>query len=107
MGILMISFSNVGFAMGQTQEQTDMVICTSDAKICPDGSYVSRTGPHCEFAPCSDEGDAQRIPEPVMCREDARQCADGSFVARQGVDCEFSLCPDGQVPIDEKMIMPK
>lgn len=26
--------------------------CTADAKKCPDGSYVARTGPNCEFAPC-------------------------------------------------------
>lgn len=26
--------------------------CTLEAKICPDGSYVGRTGPNCEFAPC-------------------------------------------------------
>src|SRR3989344_3282748 len=25
------------------------VVCTADAKQCPDGSYVGRTGPHCEF----------------------------------------------------------
>mgnify|MGYP001568350922 CR=1 FL=1 len=28
------------------------VFCTQDAKQCPDGSYVSRQGPNCEFAPC-------------------------------------------------------
>ena len=28
------------------------VMCTADAKQCPDGSYVGRTGPNCEFAPC-------------------------------------------------------
>lgn len=28
------------------------VACAQDAKQCPDGSYVSRTGPNCEFAPC-------------------------------------------------------
>ncbi len=27
-------------------------VCTQDAKQCPDGSYVSRTGPSCEFAQC-------------------------------------------------------
>lgn len=27
--------------------------CPQDAKLCPDGSYVSRTGPNCEFADCS------------------------------------------------------
>ncbi|MEZ0225239.1 MAG: hypothetical protein ACAH83_11840 [Alphaproteobacteria bacterium] len=31
------------------------VACTMDAKICPDGSGVSRTGPNCEFAPCPGE----------------------------------------------------
>ncbi len=28
------------------------VACTQEAKLCPDGSYVSRTGPNCEFAAC-------------------------------------------------------
>jgi len=26
--------------------------CTLEAKLCPDGSYVGRTGPTCEFARC-------------------------------------------------------
>lgn len=28
------------------------VVCTMDAKLCPDGSYVGRVGPNCEFAAC-------------------------------------------------------
>ena len=28
------------------------VACTQEAKVCPDGSAVGRTGPDCEFAPC-------------------------------------------------------
>jgi len=28
------------------------IFCTQDAKQCPDGSYVGRTGPKCEFALC-------------------------------------------------------
>ena len=28
------------------------VACTMEAKLCPDGSYVGRTGPDCQFAPC-------------------------------------------------------
>lgn len=27
-------------------------VCAEEAKLCPDGSYVSRQGPACEFAPC-------------------------------------------------------
>ena len=28
------------------------VACTMDAKACPDGSYVGRIAPNCEFAAC-------------------------------------------------------
>jgi len=28
------------------------VACTMEAKLCPDGSYVSRIPPKCDFAPC-------------------------------------------------------
>ncbi len=28
------------------------VACTMEAKLCPDGSYVGRSGPSCEFAEC-------------------------------------------------------
>lgn len=35
----------------QTQAQTQ-IACTADAKICPDGSAVGRSGPNCEFAAC-------------------------------------------------------
>lgn len=28
------------------------VACTMEAKLCPDGSYVGRRGPNCEFAAC-------------------------------------------------------
>lgn len=29
------------------------IVCTMEAKLCPDGkTYVSRTGPKCEFSPC-------------------------------------------------------
>lgn len=27
----------------------DVVMCTMDAKMCPDGTYVGRSGPNCEF----------------------------------------------------------
>lgn len=28
-------------------------VCTLDAKLCPDGSYVGRVPPNCEFRECS------------------------------------------------------
>lgn len=32
-----------------TQPGDDQVVCTLDALECPDGTYVGRTGPNCEF----------------------------------------------------------
>jgi len=33
-------------------DKEGQVVCTQDAKLCPDGSYVSRQPPTCEFAAC-------------------------------------------------------
>lgn len=35
--------------MGSKPEPAPAPICTMDAKQCPDGSYVGRSGPNCEF----------------------------------------------------------
>ena len=37
------------FVVNNTPEP---VACTEEAKLCPDGSAVGRTGPNCEFAEC-------------------------------------------------------
>ena len=37
------------------EDPDGMVACTMEAKLCPDGSAVGRTGPNCEFAPCPGE----------------------------------------------------
>lgn len=44
----------------QTPAEKEGVLCTQDAKLCDDGSYVSRTGPKCEFSACptvNEDGD--------------------------------------------------
>jgi hypothetical protein len=35
--------------------KSEGIACTADAKLCPDGSAVGRTGPNCEFAACPTE----------------------------------------------------
>lgn len=37
---------------GTSDTKEDVVMCTMDAKACPDGSYVGRKGPKCEFEAC-------------------------------------------------------
>ena len=40
------------------------VACTQEAKLCPDGSYVGRTGPNCEFALCPGEKEGILVNQP-------------------------------------------
>lgn len=35
-----------------TLDGEEVAYCTLDAKLCPDGSYVGRVPPSCEFAVC-------------------------------------------------------
>ena len=34
------------------REETDGTACSADAMLCPDGSYVGRREPNCEFEKC-------------------------------------------------------
>lgn len=51
--------------------EREATVCPKDVKQCPDGSYVSREGPNCEFRACPN----------VECGTDA--------------DCKKGICPDG------------
>lgn len=35
--------------------ESELVFCTMDAKLCPNGTFVSRVAPDCDFAPCPEE----------------------------------------------------
>ena len=43
------------FAMRDRGNNNESVFCTQDAKLCSDGSYVSRVPPKCDFALCPKE----------------------------------------------------
>ncbi|MDD5391692.1 MAG: hypothetical protein PHE17_01600 [Thiothrix sp.] len=52
-GLLALLFSTlVGCYASNPLPPGGGIACTQEAKMCPDGSAVGRTGPHCEFAPC-------------------------------------------------------
>lgn len=54
--ILWVSFAvYLNFSIWQLNaaaQPPEPIFCTQDAKLCPDGSYVSRVAPKCDFAPC-------------------------------------------------------
>lgn len=52
--IVLIAVAVVGGALWWTlpmaqAPQQETVFCTADAMQCPDGTFVGRTGPNCEF----------------------------------------------------------
>lgn len=46
------NYPDAGGTCVKVPKSPDAHVCAFDAKQCADGSYVSRTGPKCEFAPC-------------------------------------------------------
>ncbi len=48
----MFKFNVLSNIDGFDVDGNPVVICTDDAKGCPDGTIVGRTGPNCEFAEC-------------------------------------------------------
>ena len=42
----------LGIAFFLQENEDNNIACTLEAKICPDGTAVSRTGPDCEFEAC-------------------------------------------------------
>ena len=55
------------------ETNTNPIVCTEEAKLCADGSYVARMPPNCEFAPCPEANndiviEGQRIS--LSCKED-------------------------------------
>jgi len=47
-----VLLGGISFFVWPAANKSDRVYCTQEAKLCPDGSYVGRTGPNCEFAEC-------------------------------------------------------
>jgi hypothetical protein len=69
------------------------VICTMEAKLCPDGSYVGRGGPNCEFTACP-------TPTPITgsAKVGGQVTIDGTSI---GV---LNLVEDSRCPVDVQCI---
>ncbi|NCC22040.1 MAG: hypothetical protein EOM26_06210 [Alphaproteobacteria bacterium] len=53
---------NPGVGETPYSDGAEHVLCTAEAKLCPDGTAVSRTGPNCEFAPCPELKPKRTLP---------------------------------------------
>ncbi|MDP2630316.1 MAG: Gmad2 immunoglobulin-like domain-containing protein [Candidatus Uhrbacteria bacterium] len=61
--------------------------CTQEAKQCPDGSSVSRTGPNCEFTPCP----AQKPKPASECTKDS-DCPSSLYLCQE-IQGSRTACP--------------
>lgn len=51
--ILGVALLLIGFiVLPKAFSRSHRIACTQEAKLCPDGSYVGRAGPTCEFTAC-------------------------------------------------------
>lgn len=91
-GALLILCAVAGAAL-LLRDDSQPTQCTMEAKICPDGTAVGRTGPNCEFAECPG-GVVNNGGGEVACTKEAKICPDGSAVGRTGPNCEFAECPN-------------
>ena len=76
------------------------VACTQEAKICPDGSSVGRTGPNCEFAECP-------IINKETIRREIQALFDNMCVAFKNKDINtllFSFTDSEQIPNNPQII---
>ena len=51
-GVYKFNFTDGGDIMPPIGGEPQQIGCTMEAKMCPDGSAVGRSGPNCTFAPC-------------------------------------------------------
>jgi hypothetical protein len=85
--------------MSTSSLSTDTVMCTMDAKVCPDGSYVGRVGPRCEFAACPSENEGEALE--VQCSEEMKRvdsCIEIYAPVCASVQVECTTTPCDPVP---------
>lgn len=85
----------IAFWVGTTRiakAPIDGVACTQEAKLCPDGSAVGRTGPNCQFAPCPSSSGTLSL---------SLEATIGQKVTGQGVSIvPTEVLEDSRCPID-------
>lgn len=54
LGVIVLVIGGIGgyYSMTNSLPFPTSTACTMEAKVCPDGSSVGRSGPKCEFSPC-------------------------------------------------------
>jgi hypothetical protein len=91
-----------------SQQNSQPIACTQEAKLCPDGSAVGRVAPNCDFAPCPGDVCCHSFgygSEMVRCCDEYQWISPEECTVPQGFVgggkeivndsfCKSSTCPD-------------
>jgi hypothetical protein len=83
--VVLIIASGVRYFLDDKNKTEDRA-CTMEAKLCPDGSYVGRIAPNCEFAECPKTNQGNCV----------NKCGDGTC---QEIVCLAVGCPCAETKI--------
>ncbi len=114
--LLIIGFSaGFGYAMGYRRAMTggptptptpdNTVMCTLEAMQCPDGSYVGRVPPTCEFAACPGTSREPTGAQPAGKRAPVNCCSPQQTA--DGYSCIPDPCEGAQVDTPDNMYQRK
>jgi len=99
---LFLAFLLLGLLLSACQIKSqapsgEIKACTMEAKICPDGSSVGRSGANCEFAPCPEPKTNIANPAATYCVAQGGQSViinnpdgsqGGNCILKNGQTCE-------------------
>ena len=86
-------------------ESTGAVACTEEAKVCFDGSFVSRTGPHCEFSACPNGVSTTTLEPEATPEQKVTQVGFGQTITDNDIRiAPLSLVADSRCPKDVNCI---
>src|SRR3989344_7127909 len=86
------------FAITKTATAPLSPACTQEAKVCPDGSSVGRSGPNCDFAECGGAGSTTPELEATVAVLNQRILTHGAHLT------PLEVVSDSRCPIDVQCI---
>ena len=107
--LMLIAVFLVVFSDNQKNiDNGQQISCTMDAKLCPDGSYVGRSGPQCQFATCpsatSTPATTTQNP-PVSTETESVIAAINQTILQKGIHIlPLELVEDSRCPADVQCI---
>jgi len=101
--VALLAGGYIFYAQNKTPE---LVACTADTKLCPDGNAVGRTGPNCEFAECPENGNQESSNKPkteIVLKPDYSEETRAIKETEEEITINFEQCSEGRRRVDVEL----